>query len=78
MHHISDKFFVNTRNVGNAPGLALLQRRFKIFLQLDGTPPLDQQYLEQASSSNTTSSRCSTSQLQIHGCLCNDMKCKLS
>jgi hypothetical protein len=62
----------------NASGLALLQRRFKTFLQLDGTPPLDQQYLEQASSSNTTSSRCSTSQLQIHGCLCNDMKCKLS
>jgi hypothetical protein len=59
-------------------GLPNRRRRSKNFLQLDETPPLDQQYLGQTSSSNITSSRCSTSQLPIHECLCNDMICKLS
>jgi hypothetical protein len=44
MYHISDKNFINTRKVANAPGLALLQKRSKTFLQLDGPPPLDLQH----------------------------------
>jgi hypothetical protein len=49
MHHISDKDFVNTRKVANAPRLALIQEKIpkpSTPKQLDGTPLLDQQALE--------------------------------